>query len=264
MARHPVVVAYNATDEAADGLALADLLVHLTGADLLVARVLRNMVERPVQGLPEQREIRRQIMHTRQAVVAAIPDVADADIVPLLDPTLAKSLHELAESQEAAYLVVGSTHLSGLGRRLLGGSAQLIVDGARCPVAVASPGFRSVREIVPLVVSVAYDGKPQSRDALGVAASLAAAARAALRVVTVGDDVPDDLPGVRLPPPTEVERVRLSGDARHALVDQTANTGLLVMGSHGRGPVRRALLGSVSAHVIHHAHCPVVVCPPRA
>jgi nucleotide-binding universal stress UspA family protein len=262
MARHPVVAAYNATDEAADGLALAELLARLTGSELVVARVLRDMIDRPSHGRLDQLEVRRQVMETRRSVVAVVPDEADADIVPLLDPNLARSLHALAESEDAAFLVVGSTHLRGLGRRLLGGSAQLVVDGARCPVAVASPGFRDVRAVVPPVVTVAYDGKPHSRDALAVGALLAPAAEAILRVVTGGDE-PGDLPGLTVPA-EEVERVAREGDVQQALVDETASTGLLVMGSHGRGPVRRALLGSVSAHVIHHAHCPVVVCPPAA
>jgi len=34
---------------------------------------------------------------------------------------------------------------------------------------------------------------------------------------------------------------------------------VLVVGSRGRGRLRRALLGSVSSHVIHHAPCPVVI-----
>lgn len=263
MVRHPVVAAYNATDEAADGLALAELLARLTGSELVVARVLRDMIERPSHGRLDQLEIRRQVMETRRAVVAVLPDEADADIVPLLDPTLARSLHELAESEDAAFLVVGSTHLRGLGRRLLGGSAQLVVDGAHCPVAVASPGFRDVHALVPPVVTVAYDGKPHSRDALGVAGSLAPAARAALRVVTAGGEVPDELPGLTAGA-GDVQRAALAGDVQQALVDETASTGMLVMGSHGRGRVRRALLGSVSTHVIQHAHCPVVVCPPAA
>jgi len=37
------------------------------------------------------------------------------------------------------------------------------------------------------------------------------------------------------------------------------NAGLIVMGSRGRGGVRRALLGSVSDSVVRHAHCPVLV-----
>jgi nucleotide-binding universal stress UspA family protein len=35
--------------------------------------------------------------------------------------------------------------------------------------------------------------------------------------------------------------------------------GLIVMGSRGLGPLRRALMGSVLASVVHHAHCPVMV-----
>jgi nucleotide-binding universal stress UspA family protein len=253
MAGHPLVAAYNATDEAADGLALADLLARLTGADLLIARVVRDMIERPGHDRREQRDVRRRVIETRRALIAAIPEEADADIVPLLDTNLAKSLHAFARSEDAAFLIVGSSHRHGLGRRLLGGSAQLIIDGAECPVAVASPGFRAVRELTPRVVSVAFDGEPHSCGALAVAASLAAAAQAPLRVVTAGRDVTAEAPG---------ERVRLTGDARHALVGETANTGLLVMGSHGRDGLRRVLLGSVSAHVVAHAHCPVVICPP--
>lgn len=35
--------------------------------------------------------------------------------------------------------------------------------------------------------------------------------------------------------------------------------GLVVMGSRGRGGIRRALMGSVSDAVVRHAHCPVLV-----
>jgi len=34
---------------------------------------------------------------------------------------------------------------------------------------------------------------------------------------------------------------------------------LIMLGSRGRGGVRRALMGSVSDSVVRHAHCPVMV-----
>lgn len=38
------------------------------------------------------------------------------------------------------------------------------------------------------------------------------------------------------------------------------NATMIVMGTRGLGKVRRTILGSVSDYVVHHAHCPVVVC----
>ena len=35
--------------------------------------------------------------------------------------------------------------------------------------------------------------------------------------------------------------------------------GLVVLGAHGWGPVKRILIGSVSTHVLHEAPCPVLV-----
>jgi nucleotide-binding universal stress UspA family protein len=43
-----------------------------------------------------------------------------------------------------------------------------------------------------------------------------------------------------------------------ALAEQQAAS-LVVIGSHGWGPVRRLLFGSVSTAVLHHAPCPVLV-----
>jgi nucleotide-binding universal stress UspA family protein len=57
----------------------------------------------------------------------------------------------------------------------------------------------------------------------------------------------------------------VDADPRLALVDLSTEAHLVALGSRGRGPLRSALLGSVSASVARHAHCPVVVCrPPRA
>jgi len=35
---------------------------------------------------------------------------------------------------------------------------------------------------------------------------------------------------------------------------------MIVMGTRGLGTFRRTIMGSVSDYVVHHAHCPVIVC----
>lgn len=63
-----------------------------------------------------------------------------------------------------------------------------------------------------------------------------------------------------VPPVVACEVVRST--AADALVAASRHADLVVVGTHGRGPVRSVLLGSVSQSVIKHAQCPVVVMPP--
>jgi len=51
------------------------------------------------------------------------------------------------------------------------------------------------------------------------------------------------------------------GDAAKEIVElaEELNVGLVVVGSRGHGPIRRALLGSVSTRVVGHAHCSVLI-----
>ncbi len=57
----------------------------------------------------------------------------------------------------------------------------------------------------------------------------------------------------------EVRRVLLEGDPATELVKFTneQKAGLIVMPTHGYGPFRRFILGSVTAKVLHDADCPV-------
>ena len=52
-------------------------------------------------------------------------------------------------------------------------------------------------------------------------------------------------------------------DPRDLLLDVSRHATTVVLGSHGRGPVRSLLLGSVGVAVTRHAECPVVVLRPR-
>ena len=38
------------------------------------------------------------------------------------------------------------------------------------------------------------------------------------------------------------------------------NADMIVTGTRGMGKVRRTILGSTSDYLVHHAHCPVVIC----
>jgi nucleotide-binding universal stress UspA family protein len=49
------------------------------------------------------------------------------------------------------------------------------------------------------------------------------------------------------------------GHAAQVLIDASDGADLLVVGSRGHGGFTEALLGSVSQHCVHYAHCPVVV-----
>lgn len=64
-----------------------------------------------------------------------------------------------------------------------------------------------------------------------------------------------------LPQGTDVELVTQIVQSRPhvALVTASKNASLLVVGSHGRGLLPGALLGSVADYCVQHALCPVVV-----
>ena len=59
--------------------------------------------------------------------------------------------------------------------------------------------------------------------------------------------------------PFKVIRVLLEGDPARKIVEQAHSTGcdLILMPTHGYGPFRRMLLGSVTSKVLHDAECPV-------
>lgn len=60
-------------------------------------------------------------------------------------------------------------------------------------------------------------------------------------------------------PPVTVRARVVQGHPASVLIRAAQDAELLVLGSRGHGGFVGALLGSVSQHCVHHAHCPVVV-----
>ena len=101
----------------------------------------------------------------------------------------------------------------------------------------------------PGMLAVSAGDLPGQLDAEGEAARL-----------TLDDAVSDVLgpdPGI------DVERKLVEREAGEALVAESEDADLVVVGSHGRSGLTAALLGSVSRHVVDHSKCPVVVVKQR-
>ena len=270
-----VIAGYDAAPEAADGLALAHLLAQLTHRDLLVARVIPDVADHPGATRAEQLHVREIVQSTHTAMLAIVPD-ASVELMPVLDPAVAHGLHDLARTQDASLIVLGSSHHSGAGRVLLGGTVEQVVNGAPCPVAVAPPHFNDDPAIAPRLIGVAWDGTAPAKAALALAADLAGVAGYGLLVINVHPtlahrpigrlrgDLDDGVALARELAPAEIEvtGTQRSGDpAGELIATTTEEVGLLVVGSRAHGPLARVLLGSVSGHVTRSAHAPVLVVP---
>jgi nucleotide-binding universal stress UspA family protein len=135
-------------------------------------------------------------------------------------------------------------------------------------------------------ILVAVDGSPDAEQALTEAIDLAESEHTRLTLITAMCQLPATAyvaTGVpvaqlledgrveaqailqrareRVPDGVSVTAVLSEQPIRAALIRQIADGhhDLVVMGSRGRGPVRAALLGSVSHYALHHSPVPVLI-----
>jgi nucleotide-binding universal stress UspA family protein len=277
----PVVVGYNGREHSRDALMWAAAEAVRRDAPLLVLYAVNypGMVPGPGPGLlePEPGALADDQEVTHRGVLEAVlahPGVRVTGVTDVSSPS--KALVEA--SNRAVLLVIGNRGHGRVVGALLGSVAFTVAGAAACPVIVVKgdPVGRPVGPEHRVVVGT--DGSPHAGAAVDFAADRAAVASAALEIITCTGEHPGEAVDVgdlsasaaviarsaaqRLagthPDLTVTTRVEDSSPER-ILVDVSADAGLLVVGTRGRGAFTGLLLGSVSQAVLHGSECPVAV-----
>jgi nucleotide-binding universal stress UspA family protein len=256
VAINKIIVGCDGSDRSRDALSFAAVLARAQRARLILTHVYHG--ERAVA------------LDLLSAAERSLPYGVRAEIRVIKGGPVAHALRDLALAEDADLIVTGAFR-------------GAIWSG---PHAVAPPGFADEADPGMRVVGVAFDATPEAREALDVAADLALRTGAALKLIGVAVPIPPPTVGAialyapnspidyraalqeqldsaadSLPASLRTQVVLAAGDASDTLIEQAGPLSLLVMGSHGRGRLRRALLGSVSTPVLRAAPCPVLVVP---
>lgn len=193
-------------------------------------------------------------------------------------------------SRKAKLIVLGSRGLGGIKGMVLGSVSAAVASHAFCPIVVTREDTAGLEKSGPVVIGI--DGSEISAKATEWAFAEASARGAELIAVhtwmdpqvqaaAAGISLTDDdwsqleeqqnqtlaerLAGFASRyPDVEVTRYVTRDRAVRALVEQSQNAQLVVVGSHGRGGFAGMVLGSTSRALLQAAPCPVMVVRPEA
>jgi nucleotide-binding universal stress UspA family protein len=205
------------------------------------------------------------------------------DITCTLTSKMGHPAHMLSDASEGAdAVVVGRRGLGSTASVLLGSVSNRLTIQADCPVVVVGEG--ELPTSGPIVVGV--DGSEFGTHALRYALAEAKVRGTTVRAVTAYDagrglqGDPELVARMRAEDEAEaadtitralgelpavdsasvgVDRVAVEGRAAEAILGQAGDAQLIVVGTHGKGLVRRVLLGSVSRQVLNDAERPVAI-----
>lgn len=282
-----VIIAFDGSPNSEDALELGEQLCDVFDATPVIASCVlfpKYLMDPPELKLAVEEDT-KPLFERAEARLAP----REVEVCSMFDESPARGLQKLAEDIEPLAIVVGSAHRGTLGRVLLGDVGSKLLSGAPCPVAVAPLGYADREGEHLLRIGVAVDGGVESERALTEAIVFTERLHASLAVVSVlgappvgygsnpwaasGDldrmqreytaQVLEDA-AERVPNDVPVKIQRLKGDPAQQLAKFSEGLDLLLVGSRGYGPLRRVLLGGVSASLMRNAACPVLVVPRGA
>ena len=284
-----IIVGVDRSEGSNDAIALASSLAGIAGAELMLVNVFPYDT-RPSRALNAEFEmyLRQDSEDLLERLSGALGAAVETESIP--DPSPAHGLHRLAEQEDAALIVVASTHTGRAGRVLPGSTGERLLHGSPCPVAVAPKGYTREPGAEPGIVGCGYDGTESAARALQAAEQLATATDARLRVIRAFQPLRYDYPpeGVamggiayndklqeraseeldtavaKLEGTVRAEPFFAVGNAAEILAEASEQLDLLLLGSRGYGPLHSVLVGGVAGRVVREAACPVIVLPRQA
>ncbi|WP_203898516.1 universal stress protein [Virgisporangium aliadipatigenens] len=289
----PVIVGFDAGPSGADALALGRRLRAVLGCRLVVAVVRPaaaaiSPARVDAEWVADRHRVATQMLDGARRLLNGVDPDLPVDYRVVASSSAAHGLHDLADEVGAAAIVVGSRTEAPHARLFAGSTAERLLAGSSCPVAVAPSGLRGWPSGGVTRIGVAYIDTAEARAALEFAAGVAARVRAHLHLYTVVADQAEVWPaGVG----RDAERAFLNTardeyqraldsavaglpEGVHATthlrtghaVDVLSDLGpdeidILCCGSRGYGPVRRVMLGGVSSRLVRRARTPLIVVP---
>ncbi len=285
--RGPIIAAFDPLHEDRSPVELALATAALTAAPVLIAAVApASLLSGDLAALHDS-----TVQQGAEAALTRVGALLGAETVMLYDQSIPRALHAIATERCAGLLVIGSTRRGALGRTLPGSTAERVLHGSPCAVALAPRGY----ERAPITaIAAGFADTPEGHAAVRAAYAFAHRAGARLQVLaavetsgTADAVLPQDassplrasviaarrrasienaieraLP--ELADGVTVDRTVRAGDPTRTLLELSSHVDLLVCGSRGYGPLRGVVLGSVSRRLLNAARCPVLVIPRGA